>query len=511
MLASIGLLLATVHGVHIVVHDKPLLATVVGAVVPLVLSLLIVYAGYWTVQRDVSTEYAPRLVQWALLGGVGMGVLIGTIGVHQYLAGHLPDDALFQLATAMTGGVLGGILVGLYDVRIQRRTDRIESLQRATAEFVDATDRDDVCELTVRLAASELDMPFAGAWLYDDTEDVLEPIAVSDAGKGLFEEPPTYEPGQSLSWKVFTEGEPRIYADLHDHPDRYNPKTIVRSELILPLGSHGVLNIGSTEPNAFDETDVSAARLLATASSAVLDRAEREQQLRAKRQELEAQNERLDEFASIVSHDLRNPLTIAQGYLEQARADSEGDDRSLAEIEDALERMETLITDILALARAGQTIEETEQVTLRAVVTDAWRMIDGESATIDIDVDDVTLSADRSRLRQLLENLFRNAVEHASTDRIESDGTNAIADGDATVSIRVGALEDADGFYVEDDGPGIPPADRDRVLSVGYTTTEDGTGLGLATVQRIAAGHGWSVSVTESRRGGARFEIRTDP
>ena len=67
----------------------------------------------------------------------------------------------------------------------------------------------------------------------------------------------------------------------------------------------------------------------------------------------------------------------------------------------------------------------------------------------------------------------------------------------------------ADGFYVADDGRGIPAADRDRVLDAGYTTDDDGTGLGLAIVAEIAESHGWSVAVTESDAGGTRFEFTT--
>jgi Signal transduction histidine kinase len=64
-----------------------------------------------------------------------------------------------------------------------------------------------------------------------------------------------------------------------------------------------------------------------------------------------------------------------------------------------------------------------------------------------------------------------------------------------------------DGFYLADDGPGIPEEDRDRVLDRGYSTTADGTGLGLAIVATVAEAHGWTVSVTDSIGGGARFEF----
>jgi signal transduction histidine kinase len=103
----------------------------------------------------------------------------------------------------------------------------------------------------------------------------------------------------------------------------------------------------------------------------------------------------------------------------------------------------------------------------------------------------MTLVADRSRLQQLFENLFSNSVAHAGVD----------------VTVRVGLLDGRDGFYVEDDGPGIPETERSTVFEMGYTTDTDGTGFGLAICNQIADAHGWNFGVTEGRWGGARFEV----
>jgi signal transduction histidine kinase len=97
--------------------------------------------------------------------------------------------------------------------------------------------------------------------------------------------------------------------------------------------------------------------------------------------------------------------------------------------------------------------------------------------------------ADPDRLVQVFENLLRNSAEH----------------GGDSVAVRVGPL--SDGFYVEDDGPGIPESDRDRVFDHGYTTRDDGTGYGLSVVRSVVGAHGWDVSVVDADQGGARFEI----
>ena len=213
---------------------------------------------------------------------------------------------------------------------------------------------------------------------------------------------------------------------------------------------------------------------------------------RRRQSELQAQKERLDEFADILAHDIRNPLSVAQGYAEIAREDH--DSPELERVTTALDRIDRLVDDVLALSKAGRRIGETEHVDLEMAVREAWRGADTEDATLRIDGDLGTVVADRSRFRELLSNLFRNSVEHGTT-----------AD---TVTVSVGALDDG-GFYVADDGAGIPESVRSEVFDHGFSTRETGTGYGLSIVRQIADAHGWAVTVTESEFGGARFEIRT--
>ena len=208
------------------------------------------------------------------------------------------------------------------------------------------------------------------------------------------------------------------------------------------------------------------------------------------RRELEAQNQRLEQFTGMVSHDLRNPLNIAQGNLDLVR--ETGDADALQTVDNALDRMESLIADLLALARQGQPIDDTETVSLGEIVESCWEMVDVGNAELVVD-GDLEIEADRDRLQQLLENLFRNSVEHGGED----------------VTISVGVLDETAGFYLEDDGSGIPEDARETVFESGYTTNRGGTGLGLNIVKEIAEAHGWSISVTAGTEGGARFEIET--
>jgi signal transduction histidine kinase len=247
-----------------------------------------------------------------------------------------------------------------------------------------------------------------------------------------------------------------------------------------------------------------------------------ERELADRAEAVRHQNEQLEEFAGVVSHDLRNPLNVAQGRIALARGET--DSEHLESAARALDRMDALVEDVLELARQGRHIDDPGTVSLRTVATRAWSTTDTDDGVLEI-ASGPTIRADGPRLQQLLENLFRNSVEHSSTgsrtpsgDSVEHGSTGSrpeaddavehragSGDRDAGVRVRVGSL--ADGFYVEDDGPGIPPTHRDRVFDSGFSTSVGGTGFGLSIVENIAHAHGWEIAVTEGTDGGARFEI----
>ena len=208
--------------------------------------------------------------------------------------------------------------------------------------------------------------------------------------------------------------------------------------------------------------------------------------LKRRESELERERDRLEEFASIVSHDLRNPLTVAQGRIELAMEESESE--HLESAANAIDRSLELVDDVLSLARAGKHVREFEPVELPSLVQSCMDNVETRDATLNTHVQS-SIQANRSRLSQLFENLIRNAVDH----------------GGKNLSITVGDIDE--GFYFEDNGDGIPEAEREHVFEAGYTLNPEGTGFGLSIVKEVAEAHGWDVSLTESAQGGARFEI----
>jgi len=258
----------------------------------------------------------------------------------------------------------------------------------------------------------------------------------------------------------------------------------------------------------------------------------------------------VDNVASVISHDLRNPLDVAKARLRAAREYNEAE--HFDHVAQAHERMERIIQDVLTLTRGEDAIDLDEEIELGAVAARAWETVATDDAVLQVGESLPTIVADPDRIGRLFENLFRNAVEHNSKndqpvdistasweadpqhsqdaaepgvasreqhdrpdDRERSTDEDPTATGKsqsengsaAGVTVRVGELANSDGFYVADDGPGIPEEKRDQVLKPGYSSDDHGTGLGLAIVEKIASAHDWNVRISAADAGGARIEV----
>ncbi|GGK81653.1 PAS domain S-box protein [Haloarcula sebkhae] len=325
--------------------------------------------------------------------------------------------------------------------RLEETSSRLEALFENSPDMIDVLDADGtICDVNRRFCA-ELG--------YDESEVLGRPIWEFDQTFDA-EDVQTQLSGFSIDERCKFEG---LY-------ERRDGSTMPVEVHLLRLALDG------------------EGRFLAI-SRDITERKEREQ-------ELEQQNEQLEQFASVVSHDLRNPLTVARGQLELLREES--DSEHIDAIDSAHQRMDTLIDDLLTLARDGASPASPVVVDLEPFVQTCWQNVDTRAATLHTDIDR-SIRADESRLRQLFENLVRNAIEHGGDD----------------VTVTVGELPD--GFYVADDGHGIPVADHGDVFDAGYSTAAEGTGFGLSIVKQVADAHGWTVRVVSGTDGGARFEF----
>ncbi len=273
--------------------------------------------------------------------------------------------------------------------------------------------------------------------------------------------------------------------------ETYDLGSYIGGKVELEDELYGTFCFASTAPR---EVDFSAAER--TFVRVLSKWASYELQQQRQRERLERTNDRLENLASVVSHDLRNPLSVAEGRLELAREERDGE--HLAAVAEAHERMGEIIDGLLSLARQGDSVGDTEPVSLGAVAEAAWETVRTDGVTLAVE-SDLELWADPSRLRQLLENLFRNAIEHGG-EHCPPGAADAGVD-----TITVGAI--SGGFHVSDDGCGIPEAERETVLQAGASSDPDGLGLGLSIVSEVAAAHDWETAVREAESGGARFEF----
>jgi len=375
----------------------------------------------------------------------------------------------------------------------QRHRERIESRERVLREIYDViadADRsfEEQVEALMRIGRDALGTGYATLSRVEGERYVFE---VAQSPDGEIEAGDTVPLSASNCERAVTTERTLVLGDVEsDAPDLAERTGYAEWGIACYLGApvlvdgevYGTFCFYDEDPRTegFSDWQVTLVDLMAQWVSYELER-------KRTNDRLERKNERLEEFASILSHDLRNPLNVLQGSLDLA--EETGDPERFAACRRAADRMEGIIEDVLTLAREGEAVADPDPVRLGDLVENCWTNVETADATLRVETDRLVM-ADGSRLKQVIENLVRNAVEHGGRD----------------VTVTVGDLED--GFYVADDGPGIPAEVRDRVFDSGYSGSTDGTGFGLAIAEQIAEAHGWTIEVTEGTDGGARFEIR---
>lgn len=195
--------------------------------------------------------------------------------------------------------------------------------------------------------------------------------------------------------------------------------------------------------------------------------------------------DRIHGFVNLFSHEIRNPLSLALTRLGAAMEEDESPE--LENVRSHLQEIESILGTFRTVIRP-EGVTDPDLRDIGETASEAWRGIDHPDAELFI-TDSRPVLADHDLLERLFSNLFRNAIQYGGPD----------------VTIRIGVLDD--GFYVEDDGPGIRRSERQRVFEWGYSTDEHGMGIGLSFVREITQAHGWTISVTDSDLGGARFEF----
>ncbi len=339
----------------------------------------------------------------------------------------------------------------------------ITSLHDFSRQLFGAQDRLEIASMAVHATSQILGLEITGAWLLDDEMGYLDPIAGSSGAYEQLSGLPRFNEGEGLVWDAFRAAEPRMHEDLRTEDGLYNPDTDLRSELIVPMGSHGVLMSGALEADAFDETDLDLMSTLAQTAEAALDRADRERLLRERKGVLERQTERLEAVSAVIERDVRERLTDAVDALA-----SEG------EATRKLVQADSLLDDVLEFVHGRASLGPRESVRLDLVVERTAR----EQPSVAVDPPGpATLRADPDRIETFFDGLF-GAAAARTEDR---------------TPVSVSMLDDGTkGFEVVDEGPALE-SDPNRVFEVGFDARGDAAGLGLPIAREIAEAHDWSI------------------
>jgi PAS domain S-box-containing protein len=443
----------------------------------------------------VTEEWGPLWYPWAAYG-------YGAVVVGGYVLGkHLFRESRSRLYRNQVALVLVGIVVPFLANLLFTVFDVVQwdplpvALSVTGVTFSVAIFRYDLLDITPIARDVVLESVDSGVLVLDAEDTVVD---ANERARSVLGIESARIPGVGLS-SVLAE-----FPEVYDHLEGAR-----EASESLAVDTAGGLQHYEIEVSPIED-DLGTYLGRAVVFTDVTEHVRRERELRDRTDRLGRQRDRLDELASLVSHDLRNPLDVSgqrarrlRELLDEAdlsrerRADVEAE---LAGIERATERAAEISDDLLTLSEnsgedavdaavaGGEACEGTGPVPLRAVAADAWDTVDTDGLDLLIR-GSRPVDADGSDLRRMLENCFRNAAEHAV----------------GATTVVVGAS--GEGFYVEDDGEGLPVEARDHALERGFTLTTDGSGLGLSIVEELATAHGWTVHLTEGESGGLRVEV----
>jgi signal transduction histidine kinase len=393
-----------------------------------------------------------------------------------------------------------------YELAGNKLETRLQQMNETAQRLMTAPSQEEIASIAIDSTKRVLDMPINGIWWHDDANERLVPVGMTEEATKLLSEQPTLEPGESLAYDVFDAGRARAYDDLSDAKGLHNKGTALDSEAIMPLGEHGVITAGSTDPRAFSETDQNLLEVLSSTVETALNRARREETLRETQQKLKQSNEELEQFAYAASHDLQEPLRTVSSYLTllERRYANELDEDAIEFIEfavDGADRMREMIQALLAYSRVDTRGQEFEPVSVGSlferIEQDLTATIEERNATVSMPSTALTVIGDDNQLSQLFQNLVENALKYN--------------DGQPRVDISATPQGEMVQFEVTDDGIGMDPDQTDDIFEVFqrlHTNEEfDGTGIGLSICRKIVDRHDGDIDIESEPGEGSTFIV----
>lgn len=444
------------------------------------------------------------------------------------------------------------------NVTLARRIIELEAIAQISTAVSGILDLNDLLQYALVNTKNQFDLYLVNIALLDERGENLISFLGENDRLSIHSPVPPIPINQrpSICARVARERVPMVVNDVHTHPD-FMPHPLLpetQAELCLPMvvGDEliGIIDVQARERNRFTGEDVyiyktlaaqfaiaiQNARLFAALrdqaahleqevtrrtaelrdanqqlTKEISERQQAEKSLRIYAQELERSNQELNNFASIASHDLQEPLRkiISFGNRLEEKYAGVLDERGvtyLQRMQSAAARMQRLILDILALSRVTTQRQPFIMVSLNTIVSDVLAdvevRIEQTGATIYVhDLPDI--EADPTQIRQLLQNLVGNALKFSRPDVpsvIEIFSQSMESQEDATIRL-----------FIKDNGIGIDEQFKDRIFEIFerlHTRMEyEGTGVGLAICRKIVERHNGSITLESTPGEGTTFIV----
>ena len=390
-------------------------------------------------------------------------VLSLPLGDHGVIiVGHDRPDGFDEMALQ-----LGQLLAAFGRIALTRteRAGSLEAIQSIMQEAVTADTVSAVGETVVDRLPTATNFPTAGIWAYDPATEKLEPLATTGRAAEIIGEHPTFGPGNSIAWEAFSAGETRLVSDVRNHPEVYNEDSVIRSEVITPIGEFGVLIPAAMRPQNITVADRKIAETLASSLETSIELIENRQELRL----LETVIDR------VLRHNLRTNLSAIRSRTAQIAADCDTDGFTEQMMAHA-DKLEATAENARTMREVVQSRGQRRELSVGDVIEEATAATPDLPAGVDLVVDTDTTATviAHPKLPTAIAQLIENAIEHGVADN-------------GTIQLTATTDDDQVIISVTDNGPGIPQNELAVIDQAEESALNHASGVGLWLISRIIA------------------------